>query len=165
MKVSKEVIVRDILDSIRAYSKKDQKEILSLLLGKVSAEAETFDIPVSAFRARLSGLETVVKFLREESKLGFKRIAGLLNRKSNTVWTTYSNAIKKYPQKLDTSDYSHSIPISIFKDRKYSILELIVMHLKEHCDLNIKEIASLLNRNYQTIRTAYSRYKTKRGKK
>lgn len=165
MKVSKEVIVRDILDSIRAYSKKDQKEILSLLLKEVSAETKTFDIPISAFRSKLSGLEIVVKFLKEESKLSFKRIAGLLNRKPNTIWTTYNNAIRKYPQKLDTSDYSCSIPASVFRDRKYSILELIVAHLKEHYDLSIKEIAGLLGRNYQTIRTAYSRYRTKRGRK
>ncbi|MBW3014389.1 hypothetical protein KY335_04075 [Candidatus Woesearchaeota archaeon] len=162
------MIVRNILDSIRSYSAKDKKEvaeIMSLLLKELSIKPKEFAIPISAFRAKLSGLEIVVKFLKEESKLSFKKIAQLLNRKPNTIWTTYRNAAKKYPQTLDISDYSYSIPASILKDRKFSVLELIVAHLKDNYELSINEIATLLNRNYQTIRTVYSRYKTKRGNK
>jgi DNA-binding CsgD family transcriptional regulator len=164
LRSTKEVIVKSILDSIKQYSQKEKKEIISLLTQKISTIEEML-VPISAFNKKLSCFETIIKFLKQETKLNFKQIAKLLNRKSNTIWTTYSNAQKKYPESLDVSDYSCSIPISIFSNRKFSVLELIVSHMKENYDLSIKEISQLLNRNYQTIRTSYLRYKIKAKKK
>lgn len=55
------------------------------------------------------------------------------------------------------SPTGYSIPITILSDRKLSALEHITTYLKEHHQLNYKEIATLLNRDQRTIWTTYKR--------
>lgn len=57
-----------------------------------------------------------------------------------------------------------SIPSSIFKDRKLSVLEVMAEYFKEVKGLKYSEIARLLNRDDRTIWTAYKRAKEKRKK-
>ncbi|MBT3297655.1 hypothetical protein HN385_01925 [archaeon] len=60
---------------------------------------------------------------------------------------------------------SLAIPTSIFKNRKLSILEAIVVHLKENKKMTYAQIARLLNRNDRTIWTAYNRTLKKKNKR
>jgi len=60
-------------------------------------------------------------------------------------------------------ELSH-LPISIFKDRSLSVLEVIVEYLHEVKGLNFKNIAVQLNRNERTIWTVYHRARQKRAK-
>ena len=59
--------------------------------------------------------------------------------------------------------YDVSLSSSIFRDRKLSILEVLVEYLKDKKELSYHEIAVLLNRDDRTIWTVYSRVKKKRG--
>ena len=60
-------------------------------------------------------------------------------------------------------ELSH-LPISIFKDRSISVLEVIVEYLHEVKGLGFKQIAIQLNRNERTIWTVYHRVRQKRAK-
>ena len=119
-------------------------------------------IPISIFEVGdLSALETICKYLKEELDLNYAKIALLLNRNSRTIWTTYNNAIKKRKEKLPVNESKFSIPVSIFKNRKFSVLESIVSYLKNNFSLRYSEISVLLNRDERNIWTVYNRAKKK----
>ncbi len=154
---------RDILLSIlSSLPPNEKKEIISLLKEQVKDE---FSVPISAFKNdKLSCLETIVKFLKENSGLKLVRIAGILNRNSKTVWATYSKAVKKLPKRFVVKEDKISVPLSIIKSREYSVLESIVGYLKEEHELSYQDISELLGRSYRTIATVYRRYKLKKNK-
>ena len=56
------------------------------------------------------------------------------------------------------------MPSDIFQDRSYSILETLVVYLKESQGLKYSEIGELLNRNGRTIWTCYHRALKKQRK-
>jgi len=114
-------------------------------------------IPTSIFDKRLAPLEAVVKYLRENCEYSYNEIALLLNRNAGPIGVSYRNAKKKFSSGLDLSS-DVSIPVSIFKDSKLTVFESIVVYLKES-GFKFKKIAELLNRNYRTIWTVYSRAK------
>ena len=120
-------------------------------------------LPISIFNNKeLGSLETVVKYLKEELGLRFHEIALMLNRNDRTIWATYKIACKKRKEKLLIKDSKIFIPASILKDRKFSVLEIIIGYLKENFNLRFSEIAILLNRNQRNIWATYSRYKKKK---
>ena len=53
------------------------------------------------------------------------------------------------------------IPLSVFLDRRVSVLEAVSEYLKDSKELSYHEIAVLLNRNDRTIWTCYNRAKKK----
>jgi len=152
---------RDILLSIlKSLSAEEKKDIISLLKEQVKDE---FSVPISVFNNnKLSCLETIVKYLKENCNLKLVRISRLLNRNSKTIWATYNKAVKKLPNKFSVKEDKISVPLSIFKDRKYSILESIVAYLKDEHELSYHQISKLLNRSYRTIATVYRRYRLKK---
>ena len=115
-------------------------------------------IPYSAFNNKTSSLETCVKYLRENLGMRFCDISRLLNRSPSTIVITYKKAVEKYPKQFRT-EFKDSIPAKILKDRRYSVLETIVMFLKPSHTLS--EIAVLLKRDTRTIWTVYQRAKKK----
>jgi len=50
-----------------------------------------------------------------------------------------------------------SVPSSVFQSRSFSILETLVVYLKEKNNLKYRQIGILLNRNERTIWTCYHR--------
>ena len=110
----------------------------------------------------LSCLETIVKYFKEELKLRFHGIAVLLNRNDRTIWATYNIACKKRKEKLDVKESKFFIPVSIFTDRKFGVLEAIAGYLKDNFNLRYSEIAVLLNRDERNIWTVYNQYKKKK---
>ena len=135
-------------------------EILNLIEKKpVSKEIL---IPISIFEAKLSPLEAVCRYLKEELDLGYTKIALLLNRDSRTIWTTYNNAAKKRKEKLSVKESKFSIPVSVLKDRKFSVFEILVAYLKDNFNLHYSEIAVLLARDERNIWTVYARAKKKK---
>lgn len=116
-------------------------------------------IPISIFTDRkLSALELIVRFLKEERRLANKDISELLNRNPKTVWATYNIAIKKSRQKLDTSS-GVIFPASIFRERKLSVLESIVHYLNQK--FSPDEISVFLRRDVRTIKTIIWRIRQK----
>ncbi len=144
---------------------KELKEKYSLSIDDIRnlmAEKPGLVVPVSIFQnKRLSALEIICKYLKEETKLGFSRIASLLNRNPRTVWTTYSKAVRKQKSRLTVKESIIMIPVEIFSDRKFSVLETLVSYLKDHHNLSFAQISQLLQKDPRNIWTVYSRFRKK----
>jgi len=137
--------------------KVDLNEVLNAL--KKVAPKEIL-IPVSIFNRKLSSLETICKYLRENLNLNYHEIAQLLNRNERTIWITYRNASRKLKSKLVVRKTEFSIPVSVIADRKLSVLESIVGYLKSF-DLTYHEIADMLKRDERNVWTVHNRAKKK----
>ena len=116
-------------------------------------EESEIGIPVTAFSKELSGLETITKYLKENQRLELKLIAQKLNRSYRTIWGAYHTTTHKHPSSLAPSPTPYQIPLSLFSQRKLSVLETITHHLKIHYKLRYSEIDRLLHRDPRTIRT------------
>ena len=116
-------------------------------------------IPVSIFNSKLGSLETVCKYLKENLKLNYHEIAELLNRNDRTVWATCRNASRKVKKRLVAKE-GQTIPISIIANRKLSVLEAIVSHLKQF-NLTYREIGVMLKRDERNVWTVHNRAKKK----
>lgn len=169
-------------DKIERTASNDTSKVLDLLLNHLKKEHHFSDeeinkilaseskpsamqIPISIFNNELSSLETIVKYLHENSGMKFSDIANNLNRSVRTIYTTYQNAKDKLPKKMIPSkDELYFVPAEDFCDRKFSPLEIVVKHLKESYGLSIKDISKIIKRNSSTVWTVYNRGKRK-GKK
>jgi hypothetical protein len=117
-------------------------------------------IPLSLFKEDLGALEVLVKYMKENMNLSYREISKLLNRNERTIWTTYQNSNKKLKEKIEVKPSKMSVPISIFANRKLSILESLVSYLKQN-NLQYHEISRLINRDQRNIWTINSRAKKK----
>lgn len=148
------VKLRYYFEEVRKEYKLTDKEILQELTKEPK-------IPVSIFNETLSGLETISKYLKENLNLSYKTIGRLLNRSEKTIWQAHFYSKKKFPQKFVVKETKFLIPVSVLSNRNLSILESIVLHLKDFAGLRLYEIASLLKRDHSTIWTVYHRAKQK----
>ena len=69
--------LKDLYDKL-----KEQVEII---------EKNRKSIPLCVFSKELSGLETIVKYLKENLKLESKEISKLLGRSVKTIWQAYDS--------------------------------------------------------------------------
>ena len=58
-----------------------------------------------------------------------------------------------------------AIPVHVLQNRKFGVLESVVVYLKEEIGLKYSEIARLLNRDDRTIWNVYNYAKNKRRRK
>jgi len=151
----KEELVQLLSNLVASLSDQEKKEVLDKILGKKDG------IPISIFRSGVSGLESIVVYLKDVKGLTIKEIATILNRKKSTLYTTYKKAKEKLSGKIDSSDTSILISYSIFADRNFAVLESLVTYLKDDLKLPFVKITILLNKKYSTVRTVYVRYKQK----
>jgi hypothetical protein len=117
---------------------------------------EEIMIPSSIFNKKLSPLETIVKYLKENLESDYNKIAGLLKRDRKTVWQAHKNAVKKQPDKFIPRETEYNIPVSAFK-HELSILESTVVYLKDQFNPSFHRIGELLQRDERTIWTVYNR--------
>jgi len=122
---------------------------------------EQLRIPLSIFSHKLSPLEAFVKYLKENLGLRFNKIASELNRDDRSIWRTYQQSKIKSEIALELKKDEILIPISIFKNRNLSILEHLVVYLKDELDIPVKEISTLVNKKPSTIWTVHNRAKKK----
>ena len=155
----KEEIIEIIVQLVASLSADEKQKVLDILLEKKEG------LPISIFRSKLSGLETIVVYLKDIKGKSVAEIAQLLNRKKSTLYTTYHKEKEKFSGRLDASDESVVVPPGIFADRKYAVLESMVAYLKDEQKLSFAQISILLNKKYSTIRTVYVRYLKKNGSK
>lgn len=101
--------------------------------------------------------------MKENLEMNYHEIAELLNRDDRTIWTAYNKAKKKQKEKIKIRKTKSSFPLSIFKNKKLTILESVTLYLKQK-QLKYCEIGKLLNRDQRNIWTIYSRA-TKKSKK
>lgn len=162
-----------IISKFNDLSKEDKIALVSYFaeelkkLHNINAQeiflAKEFAVPIGVFgNDALSSLEAIVKYLKEELKLKFSKIAKLLNRSNKTIWTTYHNAARKMPSSFGSIPRDILIPASAFANRSFSTLESLVGFIKDLGYLN-HEVALMLHLDDRTIWTVYDRVKKKRG--
>jgi len=134
----------------------DKEKLIDFFMSQLGEQ--TVKIPVSIFEAKLSSLELIVKYLKEEREWSNKKIALTILRTPQNVWITYRNACRKHPGKLKIKTSQYDLPIDIF-DNKLSMLEGVVMHLRK--TLSNEQTAKLLHRSPKTITTVYNRGRKK----
>ncbi len=125
---------------------------------------DNIDIPAKVFREGNNGLKAIVLFLKDHKKLTFSQISKILNRDQRTIWCAYNTADKSKKQ-VKYSPEEPSINSSVFRERKFSILEAAASALLSKYSVN--ETAQLLGRNKMTIWTVKRRAeeKARRGSK
>ena len=158
MEALSEVKLKDFLKIFIKHLKHehdlDSEQISELFGRKITREVL---LPVSIFNnEELGCLETIVRYLKEELNLKFHEIALLLNRNDRTIWAAYNISCKKRKEKIPVNESKLFIPVSIFKDRKFSVLELIASYLKDNFNLRYSQIAVLLNRDERNIWAVYN---------
>ena len=144
-------------------AKKTYKLNGSELLTK-KIEREEVLIPVSVFSKKLSSLEAITKYLRENLELKNKETAKITKRSVKTIYQAYNSAREKISKKFEVKETRYYVPVSVLSNRKLGVLENVVKFLKENYELNYSEIARLLGRDPRTIWTAYSRSREKNAK-
>lgn len=114
------------------------------------------EIPVSLFNTQLSTLEVLAKYLHEVQEKSFADIARLLNRDQRTIWHAYNRAVTKKAS-IAVNESPYTILLSLFAQRKFSALEVLVSYLRERYSLSFVEIGSLLQLHPKTVWTSYHR--------
>ncbi|MBU3941589.1 MAG: hypothetical protein KKF74_01620 [Nanoarchaeota archaeon] len=125
---------------------------------------EELSFPATILNKKLTVLESVVKYLKEEQGVSLRRISNLLGRDERNIWHIYNRTRKKYSKKFVIKKIGLWIPVNIFSNTKLSALEVIVSYLKEEFSLTYHEIAILLKRDDRTIWTVYQRARKKNVK-
>jgi len=130
---------------------------------------EEIEVPLSLFRDRsLSVLEVLSEYLKDKLNYSYHEIATMLNRDDRTIWTAYKKSVKKQAEAfnlertimempiLKLEKIFIIVPVSIFENNKLTLLEAIVVYLRNY-GLRYNEIAKLLNRDQRNIWLIYSR--------
>jgi len=155
-------IVESFLSLVRGLPPDEQRKVFSSVSKQLEKIRLEVAIPVSIFSKKLGSLESIVKYLIENVGLSTKDIAQILDRSHSSIITTYSKS-KKKAGKLKVKKSIYKIPAKIIADKRFGVLENIVGFLKNEYGLHFSDIADILERNYQTIRTAYVKYNEKRN--
>lgn len=122
--------------------------------------SDKFSVPISIFSHKLSPLEALAKFLKEERKMSYHDIGELVQRDERGIWITYRNAKRKQATPFQFPEHDITVPLKIFTKR-FSILESLVRYLKEQQNIKVANIAHLLNKSTSTVWTVYNRAKRK----
>ena len=148
---------KEVSNLREAYNKLITKyNISSLDMFNLIHQEEIF-ISTTIFNKNLSALETLVNYLHENIGLEFNEIAELLNRNFKTIWQAYDFARKKKPEKIDVKKTRYFFPLSILAKRDLSVLETIVLFLRNEYGTKFSKIAELLSRDVKTIWTINKR--------
>jgi len=145
----KETLIKQLTKAVQEEYGIKRKEILSLIRKEI-------EIPITIFSKELGALEALVKYMKENLNMNYKEIANELGRDERTIWTAYHKAIEKQPEPIRIKKFKITIPLSALKRDKLTILESIIIYLKEK-EMKFSEIAELLERDQRNIWTIYSR--------
>jgi len=158
------------------------QKLLEIVLKKIQSEGDlqladlikTFQetkgeisVPLSIFSTSLPPAEALCSFLRENKKLSYKEIAVLIGRNEKSVWAvcrrTAENRQKGKKGFPALSRKEHLLPISIFQDRSYSILESVLSYLRTTYRLSNPQIAALLKKSPNSIAVLMKRAREKQS--
>lgn len=163
----KKYLIDSFLSLIKSFSVTDQKEILDNLQSEFHNKIlspTSFFLPVYIFQKNLGALESICKYLRDDLGLTSKKVSSLVGRTSSTVDVSYRKAMEKHPGRFVVRESGYTVPLSVLlSSKKFGVQEAIVGYFRDHYNLNFRQIADLLHRNYQTVRTAYVKYISKQG--
>ena len=131
---------------------------LDVLLDKTTRK--DVKIPLEIFREGMGAAEVLAKYLKENENLGVSEIARTIKRDRRTIGVNYRNALKRKKGKIVLRGKGIKISIEVFADRRLSILESLVWHLRGRGYKNV-EIAELIGRDARNVWTLYSRARKK----
>jgi predicted DNA-binding protein (UPF0251 family) len=121
-------------------------------------------LPDFIFSKKLSSLEAISKYLIENCKLSIKEASVLLSRTNKNIWYAY-NSSKKKSVSFAVKKARFVIPTAVLKNLDLSVLENIVIYLKEELDLPYHEIADILKRDDRTVWSVYNKANKKKASK
>ena len=154
-----------VLSSFKSLSQEEKIELLFSLVMSLKEKKDSDLIPVSIFdNEKLSILEALVKYMKENLRLRHVAIGTILRRSDKTIWATYSKSRKKMPSAFSSIASDINVPIASLSDRRFTIFESLVLYLKDKNFTN-HQVASMLHRDDRTIWSIYDRAKKKRGVK
>ena len=145
----KETIINQLIKAVQEEYKVSRRDVLSLIRKEI-------EIPINTFSKELGALESIVKYMKENLNMKYNEIAKELGRDERTIWTAYKKATEKQKEPFKIKRTEIIIPVSIFKDERLTILESIILYIKEK-EMKFSEIAKLLERDQRNIWTIYSR--------
>jgi hypothetical protein len=145
---------------LMAEELKDKYELSREDLIKALGLDKKESIPVTIFSKKLGGLEALCKYLKENLGMSYHEIAEQIMRDDRTVWTAYKKASEKKKEKIKAEDTKTLIPLSIFKDKDLTILEAIIIHLREK-KIKYSEIGKMLERDPRNVQSIYTRARKK----
>lgn len=157
IKTEKNKVLLSILNNLKSEFNINSQELVSLLMS-----SDKSMMPVEAFAERkLSVLQSVVKYLKENLEYSNKQIADILNKDSRSIWDAYEKAKTRRSERFEIERTEMPVPLSIFKSNP-SLLESLVLYLKGQGWPN-RKIAAVLNRGETTISTIYTRVNKRNG--
>lgn len=147
-------------EEIKALIKKlMQNEASSQELINMINDVRRDELPLELLLiTKLSNLEAIVKYLRENQNLSYKEIGTKLNRNSMTLAVTYKNAKEKMPEPIEL-EIKNTVPFSAFQN-DLSIMESIVFYLSKQ-GLKQIQISKITGKDPRTIWTMLNRAQTK----
>ena len=148
---------KELLLPIKKKYKINLNELLAIIKEQVF-------FPVSVLNKKLTILESVVKYLKEEKEFSLRKISEVIGRDERNIWHIYNRTKKKYPKGFVINKTGFWVPVNIFSNTKLSALEAIVSYLKEEFSLTYHEIALMLKRDERTIWAVYQRARKKNVK-
>jgi len=92
--------------------------------------------------------------------MNYGEIAKELQRDERTIWTAYKKAKEKQPEPITIKETEIYLPLSMINNNKFTILESIILYLKEK-GMKYSKIADLLSRDQRNVWTIYSRVRKK----
>ena len=110
-------------------------------------------IPVSIFKSDVGPLGALCLYLKENKGLRIAEIARLLNRDQRTIWATHANS----KGKKVIVESGLIVDVKIFADRRVSVMEALVYHLKTIHHMRLVDIAKMLERSNKTVWCFYHR--------
>jgi len=128
---------------------------------KNTVSTSSIQVPVEIFGTELSPAEALVKYLKDYEQLTYSEIGKILNRDQRGIWGAYDRATKKQTSSFQVHPSELLIPIEIFQDRDYPILEKLVVYLKDEQKIPVKQICEMLDKSKSTIWTVYKRARRK----
>jgi len=156
IKNEKESVLIEVLEII-----KNQFNISSDDLAKLLMSNEIL-VPIEIFAERkLSLLQSLVKYLRENKNNTNKKISDLLIKDNRSIWLAYEKAKQRKAEVFTITKSELNVPLLIFKG-KDSLLGPLVLYLKS-LGFSNRNIAEKLNRGETTISTIYRRSLQKNG--
>lgn len=120
-------------------------------------------IPLSIFSHKLHPAEALCKYLKEKKELSYQEIAVLLNRHPKSVWSTYQRSQQKMRKQFSLKEEKYHLPLSLFNNRSYSLLEGVVLYMNQIHKLSNKQLATLLRKSPNSIAVLAKRAREKNG--
>ncbi len=155
-RVSSEQLLRALLKKM--YT--DGALQLDFLLSAFQEARQEEHIPASVFSYSLAPAEALCLYLKEHQHLTPSRIALLLGRNPKSTWATCKRAAT-HRVVLRARQTDYLLPLSLFRDRRYSLLEHTIKYLQNNHHLTNRQIAEFLHKSPQSIAVLAKRAREK----